>query len=107
MKRNNYVIYKGRNSPVEIQINYNNAPMDFAALGVTKVGVMLGGVEYDSTGPEVDISTNGKIVAKLGGISNPPSGVQFVRVIIYTSDKPKGQVIFSEKTDDQITIEFA
>ena len=100
------IVYLGRNSEVELPIFYQSSPMDFIALGITKVGIEINGVEYTSDDGYIDFSANnGAIKIKLGALSVEKRKYTS-RLIIYSPTYPKGKVIFSEKTDNQISVEF-
>jgi len=105
MSRLHYEVYIGRDTPLEIPILYKGLAIDFVALGVTKASVIINSVEYDSVGGYVDYSS-GVLVLKLGGIITPPTGKVSTRIIIYSPNYPSGYVIFSEKTENRITLEF-
>lgn len=99
------VVYKGRNSPSKMIVNLNGAPLDFVAIGVSVVGLVLDGVEYQS--PEyLQYNSSGEVTFTLGSIPTPPEGKVTARLVIYSPDYPLGKPILTEKTDHKLQFEF-
>lgn len=100
-------VYKGRNSPTTITVFMNGSPIDFAALGATKVAVVIEGVEYGSDEGYVQYAQGGgKVTFTLGSVPNPPKRKSYGRLVYYSAANPKGRPIFTEETEYRLKFNF-
>lgn len=99
------VVYKGRNNPVKMDLSLNGVDFNLLTENVTKVGIVLGGIEYSSDEGYIEyVGTT--VTFKLGTVPNPPKQKLTGRLVIYSADYPLGRPIFSEKTDYRLVFEF-
>jgi hypothetical protein len=96
----------GRNDPKTLTVIQDGLPVDFIASGVTKLGILINGVEYFSTDGYMTYDANGVITFKLGSIPSMTKGKYPVRLFSYTAQTPLGQPIYTEKTDFRLAVEF-
>lgn len=99
-------VYKGRNSPRTITVTLNGEPINFVSAGVTKLGVVLDGVEYFSTDNFLSYEDGGKVTFKLGGIGDPPRKSVTGLLMMYSSEYPLGKPILTEESDFQLDFTF-
>lgn len=104
--RKKIIVYKSRNSPVEITVSLLGSPIAFVDAMTTKMGVVIEGVEYSSTDGFIDFDNNGKVIFKLGSTPTYPKKTAIGRLIMYTDEFPLGKPILTEKTDFQLVFEF-
>ena len=98
-------VYKGRNSPHKFTVNYESAPMPFISNGVTMIGVVIDGTEYN-TSDYVNYNDVGLVTLTLGSIPTPPDLKSTIRLVMYSPEYPLGLPLITEKTDYQLQIEF-
>lgn len=99
-------VYVGRNYPTEVVVMQNSTPFDFIAAGVTKVGVLINGVEYFSTDGYITYDSTGKVTFKLGNAPNLTKGKFSSRLFYYNAENPQGRPIYTEKTPFRLMFEF-
>lgn len=105
-KEENILVYKGRDLPFSMTIYDEGVAVPFIANGVTKISIEIGDVEYSSDDGYVSYDDAGKVLLKLGSISNPPSKKVPVRLYRYSSTEPNGVPLFTERTNYKLTAEF-
>lgn len=98
-------VYKGRNSPVSFDIKLNDGDYNLSSENVSKIGIVIGGVEYDSDDNYIEY-VGSTVTFKLGSIPNPPAQKLSGRLVIYSNKYPLGRTIYSEKTDHRLYFEF-
>lgn len=99
------VVYKGRNNPVTIDLSLNGVDYNLSTENVSKVAVVIGGVEYSSDDGYIEY-VGSSVTFKLGTIPNPPAQKLTARLVIYSAAYPLGRPIISEKTDYRLVFEF-
>mgnify|MGYP000356724648 CR=1 FL=1 len=103
--KNDIIVYKGRNSPVTIDLALNGVDYNLSTESVTKVAVVIGGVEYSSDDGYIEY-VGASVTFKLGTVPNPPARKLVARLVIYSATYPLGRPIISEKTDYRLAFEF-
>jgi len=98
-------VYKGRNSPARITVKLNGVPITFITNGVTKLGIVIAGVEYN-TSEYINFDDDGEVTFTLGSVPNPPLGKVTGRLVMYTPEYPLGKPIITEKTDFRLQFQF-
>lgn len=80
--------------------------MDFIDMGVTKLGLVIGGKEITSDTAFLSFANGGVVTLKLGALPNPPIDAVVCRLVMYTPQYADGFVLISEYSPEKLILHF-